>query len=459
MIKIKKNVALTLFVPTLLSGYAFAQQPIVLNDNAGWCWYQDERAIIADNKLVFGSVASKLGTQGKARSGNIETTTYDLSAQSPAVINVMHQGLEDDDHNVPALLVLPDDNILSVYTKHNSDHFIRSRITKPNSQFNQWQSETKVKRKDKVTYANLMRLSEGNEGNGRIYNFYRGINFNPTFDTSDDNGKTWTKGTHFITNEGRPYVKYISNNEDKIHFVTTEQHPRVFDNSIYHGYLKNNKVYQTNGHLVHDMADGAFAPEILTKIYQGGKNNVAWTTDLHLDKNGDPYTVFSVQMNDGDKNRHQKGQLHGDDMRYYFAKWQQPEWWAFWQSPKWQVNEIAYAGSRLYDKEQDYTGLAALYPDNPYKMVISTNVNPSTGKPLISQADNQQHWELYQGVSQNHGQDWSWKPITQNSTQDNIRPVIPMNPESDDTYLLWMRGTYVTYMAMDTDIVMLKNPN
>lgn len=457
VIKIKPSLSLMLFAPILIFGQAFAQQAIVLNDNAGWCWYQDERAIISGNKLIFGSVASKLGTDGEQRSGNIETTTYDLSGHSPAVVNVMHQGLEDDDHNVPALLTLKDNNILAVYTKHNADYFIRSRITKPNSEFNQWQDEVKAKRKDKVTYANLMHLSDMNEGKGRIYNFYRGLNFNPTFDISDDNGKTWSKGTHFIKNEGRPYVKYISNNQDTIHFVTTEQHPRVFDNSIYHGYLKNNKVYQSNGQLAHDMADGPLSVEQLSKVYQGGKNNVAWTTDIQLDNQGNPYTVFSVQMNDGDKNRH-KGQLHGDDMRYYFAKWQQPKWWAFWQQAKWQVNEIAYAGTRLYDKEQDYTGLAALYPNNPYKMVISTNVNPDTGKALISEADGKQHWELYLGESHNQGQDWSWHAITEHSTQDNIRPVIPINPESDDTYLLWMKGTYVSYQAMDTDIVMLKNP-
>ena len=38
--------------------------PIVFNDNAGWCWYQDERVIINNNKLIIGSIADASGTGG-----------------------------------------------------------------------------------------------------------------------------------------------------------------------------------------------------------------------------------------------------------------------------------------------------------------------------------------------------------------------------------------------------------
>lgn len=449
-----------LITATLTSFSAFSttlNEAITLNDNAAWCWYQDERVIISGDSLIFGSVASKIGTDGKNRSGNIEVGTYNLAKKTSPVINIMHDGLEDDDHNVPALLALPDNNVLAVYTKHNADYMVRSRITESNNSLDKWQSEVSVKRKDKVTYANLMRLSDENNREGRVYNFYRGINFNPTFDTSDDNGQSWTKGTHFITNEGRPYVKYISNNKDEIHFVTTEQHPRAFDNSIYHGFIKNGNVYTSGGEFIQAISDGPFEPSALTKIYQGGKDNVAWTTDLHLDEAGNPFTVFSVQMNDGDKERH-KEQLHGDDMRYYFAKWQTPSWWEFWGEAKWQVNEIAYAGSRLYNREQDYTGLAALNPQNANEMVISTNADPITGEALISNADGKRHWELFKGVSTDNGLTWQWAALTQSSQEDNLRPVIPINTATDDMYLIWMRGKYVTYQAIDTKLVMVKNP-
>lgn len=454
-------IVLILFALTSLSTQANKvtdSSPIIINDNAAWCWFQDERVIIHHGQLYVGSVASKLGTNGVERGGNIEVARYPLDHSHPAVINVMHDGLQDDDHNVPALLALPNNDILAVYSKHNADRNIRYRMLSPSLQAknDHWLPEIAMTRKDKITYANLFRLSDENQGKGRIYNFYRGINFNPSFDISDDNGKTWSKGQHFITNQGRPYVKYISNNKDKIHFVTTEQHPRVFNNSIFHGYIKNGKVYNSYHEPVHDLKDGPVTTDKLTKIYQGGEDNVAWTVDLHLDQDGNPYTVISVQVNDGQKNRH-KGEKHGDDMRYYYANLQVPQWWQFGQEPSWQVEEIAYAGSRLYDQEQDYTGLAALDPSNKNIMIISTNADPVTGQPLISRADNQRHWELYKGLREQDGK-WKWAALTSNSSEDNLRPIIPINNESDDLYLLWMKGRYVSYQNIDTKVMMQVNP-
>jgi len=440
-----------LTLTTLLLGYQSIQftqaEPIVLNDNGGWCWYQDERAIISQDSLIVGSVASQAGADGAARGGNIEVVTYPLNGSSAPLLSIMHEGLEDDDHNVPALLKLANDDVLAVYSKHNTDRNIRYRITKNDSNLSEWHDEVSMTRKDKITYANLMQLSIENSGKGRIYNFYRGINFNPTFDVSDDNGKTWSKGRHFLTNKGRPYVKYISNDKDTIHFVTTEQHPRVFDNSIYHGYMRNEKIYSSDGKFIQHIDDGPVSVNKLTKVYQGGPDNVAWTTDLHIDSSGHPFTVFTVQVNDSDKDR-SKGQRHGDDMRYFYAKWTGNDW---------QVNQIAHAGSRLYDREQDYTGLAALDPNDANMMVISSNANPVSGKPLISQSDGKRHWELFKGVSEDEGKTWEWSYLTKDSVHDNLRPIIPIGEQSD-LFLLWMRGTYTSYTKMNTQIMYEKNP-
>lgn len=443
-----------LLAGTVLLGSDYVQaKEFIVNDNAAWCWFQDERAIVHNGYLFVGSVASKLGTNGQDRSGNIEIAQVPLDLKDPARVTVLHKGLEDDDHNVPALLGLQDKRVLAVYSKHNTDRKVRYRVLSEPGQA--WQPEVALSRQDKVTYANLMHLAEENDGQGRIYNFYRGINFNPTYDISDDQGKTWSKGHHFIKNKGRPYVKYVSNNRDEIHFVTTEQHPRVFDNSIYHGYIKQGNLFKSDGTLIQPLSAGPIDPTQLSKIYQGGKDNVAWTVDLHLDKNDQPYTVISVQMNDGDKNRHQ-GQMHGDDMRYVYARLYSAT--DAKQSARWQVNEIAFAGSRLYDREQDYTGLVALDPHNPNAMIISTNAHPSTGKPLISRVDNKRHWELFKGISSDFGKSWQWTAVTQDSIADNLRPVIPINHETDDQLLLWMRGRYLSYTNIDTEIVLKVNP-
>ena len=55
---------------------AAAGGPIVLNDDGGWCWFQDERALVVGDTLLVGSVASgrddperrgKMGLYGRKR--------------------------------------------------------------------------------------------------------------------------------------------------------------------------------------------------------------------------------------------------------------------------------------------------------------------------------------------------------------------------------------------------------
>lgn len=43
----------------LLAQLAMAGEPVdTLSDDGGWCWYQDERAIIHDGKLIVGTIAA-----------------------------------------------------------------------------------------------------------------------------------------------------------------------------------------------------------------------------------------------------------------------------------------------------------------------------------------------------------------------------------------------------------------
>ncbi len=54
---------------TLSGADAVVGKLIQFNDNGGWCWYQDERAVVdtKTNKLIIGSEAS-----GGSRSGRQE---------------------------------------------------------------------------------------------------------------------------------------------------------------------------------------------------------------------------------------------------------------------------------------------------------------------------------------------------------------------------------------------------
>ena len=65
--------------------------PSVVNDNAAWCWFQDERALVdpTSNLLVVGSIASTGGVDGEQRGGNVEVTVVDLSTGTADIV-VLH---------------------------------------------------------------------------------------------------------------------------------------------------------------------------------------------------------------------------------------------------------------------------------------------------------------------------------------------------------------------------------
>ena len=84
----------------------------------------------------------------------------------------------------------------------------------------------------------------------------------------------------------------------------------------------------------------------------------------------------------------------GTDMRYRYARW---------DGTAWRDRPLAYAGTRLYSGEDDYTGLAVLDPTDPSVIYISTNANPTTGAALTSTADGKRHWEIFRGEHDKRG--------------------------------------------------------
>lgn len=104
-------------------------EPIVFNPDTSWCWFQDERAIIDNGQLLLAGVSSE---------GDVTVTVHHLATGKTAV-HVLHPRLEADDHNAPALLVLPDGRYLVSYSKHGSDRFTRWRISERPGDPSRWQ--------------------------------------------------------------------------------------------------------------------------------------------------------------------------------------------------------------------------------------------------------------------------------------------------------------------------------
>ena len=77
-------------------------------------------------------------------------------------------------------------------------------------------------------------------------------------------------------------------------------------------------------------------------------------------------------------------------------------------------------------------------------------MHPAHGTPLRSAVDGLVHHELFEGRRSSDGT-WRWQPITQDSSVDNLRPVIVHGAGRSVT--AWMRGTYRAWNDFDTDLV------
>jgi hypothetical protein len=405
----------------------------VFMQDGGWCWYQDPRAIIHDGKLIIGGVSGQ--------SGDVKVSVYDLKESKDLGTVVLHEKFEVDDHDVPAFYVRPDGGILATYAKHNGEMFHYSRISDPSDPL-KWSAEFKHKRtspnpKDGVTYMNLYDMKD----EGKLYNFYRGIDFNPTFATSTDAGLTWSEPVHFFKNEvggrNRPYARYAGNGKDTVYVSMTDAHPRNYGNSLYYFEFRGGKYFKVDGSLIKDLASGgALLPSEAERVFKGSDTKVkpegyesvpnsAWTSCLVMDGKGHPHIGYTLYRNN-------------TDHRYRIASW---------NGAAWIDREVAYAGKCLYTKESSYTGLITLDPADPARGYISADVDPSTGK------DSGGKHEIYTAtvgpaddVSSIH-----WKPVTSGSSVRNIRPVVVAG--EGYKVVLWLRGPWNTFKDYNSDVV------
>ncbi|MEJ2275792.1 MAG: hypothetical protein P8Y01_14685, partial [Woeseiaceae bacterium] len=114
---------------------------------------------------------------------------------------------------------------------------------------------------------------------------------------------------------------------------------------------------------------------------------------------------------------------------------------------RWIDREIAFAGTRLYAREASYTGLIALDPADPGHVVISTDVDPSTGRAL---GGKHQVFHAHVGPDDDITT-IRWQQLTDDGDRHNIRPVVVAGKQRGA--ILWLRGQYNTYTDYYMDVV------
>ena len=418
--------------PQLYNRKMDSHQFEVFMEDGGWCWFQDPRAIIHQEQLLVG------GVQGN-ENGSAWVGRYDLKRRKIKKKTMLIDQFDRDDHNSPVFYVRPDKTVLSVYARHHVDSLHLYRIS-TGKNAKKWGPEKSFLHDypgaGKVTYMNLYYLSEDK----KLYNFFRGINYNPSYVNSLDHGLSWSDPTHFISSElegrHRPYARYQGDGKATIHVSFTDGHPRKFGNSIYYAAFRNGQFWRADGSLIKDLhKEGPLRPSEAEVVYQGsgapGRADYqsapgsAWTSAMAYDSNGYPHIAYTLY-------------LSNTDHRYRIASW---------NGEKWIDREVAFAGKCLYDRESSYTGLISLDPMDPSYVVISTDVDPNTGKDLAGKH------EIYQAQisATDHVETIHWKAITQNSPVRNLRPTIVRG----DGYrvIAWLRGIFESYTNYQLDVV------
>ncbi|WP_100444074.1 BNR-4 repeat-containing protein [Glycomyces xiaoerkulensis] len=430
-----------------------AVQPLVVNDNGAWCWFQDERALVdpLTQQLVVGSIAAPEGPGGESRAGNVELTVVDLPSGTSRVV-VLHERLEADDHDVPALWRRPDGRWLAVYTKHRTDDLTRWRISEPGDP-TRWGPERTFDWSDLtgghgVTYSNLHVMS------GRLYCFARAVNDDQCAIVSDDNGDTWAYAGKLFTRPKVGYVngytRYVSGG-GRIDLVTTDHHPRDYDNSIYHGYLEGGALRRSDGGVVDGAAlDGEAPSQVeLTTVFAANSEwdgewmSHCWTTDIRRSGDGTLAAVLTARAADrpDGSERFERGRP-SPDLRFFYAR----------RSPggDWEVHRLAKAGPGLLPHEEDYTGLVAVDPYDLDSVYVSTPVDPRDGSSLP-------HYEIFRGRTPDGGATWRWTAVTEGSAVDNLRPIVAPG-DRGRVPLLWFRGTMTASQHFRCEIVLRDLP-
>ncbi|GAB3997753.1 hypothetical protein GCM10029992_21620 [Glycomyces albus] len=429
-----------------------APKPLVVNDNAAWCWFQDERALVdpKTRTLVVGSMAVAEGPGGHARSGNVEVAVVDLRTGASRVV-VLHERLEPDDHDVPALWLRADGRWLAMYTRHKSDDLTRWRISEPGDP-TRWGPERTFDWSEHtggrgVTYSNLHAMG------GRLYSFARAVNDDQCALVSDDDGDTWSYAGKLFT---RPKVGYVNgytryaSGGGRIDLVTTDHHPRDYNNSIYHGYLENGALHRSDGSVLDPAALNGEAPSqadlttVLAADSRWGERWAAhcWTTDIRRSGDGTLAAILTARAVDAPAEDGLYGQGPWPDLRFFYAR--------LAVGGEWEVHPLAKAGPALLTHEEDYTGLVAIDPYDLDSVYVSTPVDPRDGTELA-------HREIFGGRTTDAGASWRWTPVTEDSEVDNMRPIVaPGDP--DRVPLLWFRGSMTASQHYDCEAVLLDLP-
>ena len=404
-----------------------------------WCWFSSPRLVVdGSGRLYAGSVTTGTGTEAD---GDIVVSTVDLARHQVVSRTVVGHTPDPDDHAHPSLSLPngPHGRVQVAWSPHSGRPELGyvyggmlgqslAPITAPFTG-SAYAAATVVAGERWI----LTRR-------GTPYSWQL-LRYNGT--TWDNLGDITAGVPSRYQAKPRPYHLVTSSGTALHLFVSTSNPSDCPGSSVYHGTVGADlKVRRTDGTVVGTVGSSPPPITTLTPVWDGhrsgGRDGRGWPVAASW-ADGQPTVVISTRDTYGPASMRVRGAT--SQLRYVWARQT--------ANRTWNAEHLAWAGSELYPAQPDYSGLAALDPQDPFRVVVSTNVHPSSGAPLRSRADGRVHWELFEGHRSIIGA-WAWSPVTSNSSADNLRPSIAAG--GGHRALTWMRGSYPHYTAGDTHL-------
>jgi hypothetical protein len=383
-----------------------------LTSSGAWTWFSDPRSVYHEG------AHRRTYTGWVARDGSIQVASYDHDTGQRAIATLKLR-LQIDDHDNPSILVRPDGRLQVFWSTHAGGTMWYRRTARPED-VTAWGPErtlaTNTPGPHGYTYPNPVRLpAEGN----RMYLFWRGGNFNPSFSTQELNSTSWTPARTLISHpDQRPYAKYASNGRDTIAVAYTQAHPQRLATNIYYVAYRAGAVRRADGTVISTMANLPIGWADGDKVYDQATSGRAWVHDVALDAADRPVIVYATFPTD-------------DDHRYRYARW---------DGSRWVDREFARGGGSMSvdPREPKYSGGLTLDHEDPSTVYLSREVGGRFQAEV---------WTTPDG-----GASWSTQVLSPGSVLDNYRPVSPRGQRGDDHGVVWMHGTYPSYVSYQTGL-------
>jgi hypothetical protein len=190
-----------------------------LVQDLAWCWWTQPRATRIGDLLYVGGIASD---------GTVFAATHDLA--SDASVRSPLAELEPDDHNNPALLVVPGKRPIAFYSRHDADDALRWRVAGRADDIGSWGVERSLQFGGITTYAQAHAVAD------EVHLFTRVGDTAWGYAWSPDWGESWSEPALFIALETdqETYMPTALLADGRTLRVAIAGHPKDYEDQPWH---------------------------------------------------------------------------------------------------------------------------------------------------------------------------------------------------------------------------------